>query len=196
MRYNHGGGYSYRLCPASEPLTEECFQRHHLDFDPTKQVLKWNNGSLTYPMGDKAVFVSGNVTNPPGSMWAKNPIPRIWDSKKGLANASACRGPSAVKNPQPGCLAFPAPCPWDTYAKSGFFKKCEPPKDGEPLHKCDGDSMGECSSDWVVGVVSDHVIIPKTLAPGHYILGWRWDCEYVHILSTSPPPCHLLFSPG
>merc|ERR1711977_535144 len=23
-RYNHGGGYSYRLCPRSEPLTEEC----------------------------------------------------------------------------------------------------------------------------------------------------------------------------
>ena len=29
---NHGGGYSYRLCPASEPLTEECFQRHPLKF--------------------------------------------------------------------------------------------------------------------------------------------------------------------
>eukprot|EP00660_Eupelagonema_oceanica_P006752 gene6752-400_t len=29
---NHGGGYAYRLCPASEPLTEECFQRRHLQF--------------------------------------------------------------------------------------------------------------------------------------------------------------------
>ena len=26
VRYNHGGGYSYRLCPASEKLTEACFQ--------------------------------------------------------------------------------------------------------------------------------------------------------------------------
>ena len=25
---NHGGGYSYRLCPAGEKLTEECFQKH------------------------------------------------------------------------------------------------------------------------------------------------------------------------
>ena len=23
---NHGGGYSYRLCPAAEPLTEACFR--------------------------------------------------------------------------------------------------------------------------------------------------------------------------
>jgi len=37
--------------------------------------------------------------------------------------------------------------------------------------------MGECSSDWVVGVVSDHVIIPAELPPGEYVLGWRWDCE-------------------
>jgi hypothetical protein len=28
----HGGGYSYRLCPASSNLTEECFQAHPLNF--------------------------------------------------------------------------------------------------------------------------------------------------------------------
>eukprot|EP00310_Coccolithus_braarudii_P014694 CAMPEP_0183341004 /NCGR_PEP_ID=MMETSP0164_2-20130417/7365_1 /TAXON_ID=221442 /ORGANISM="Coccolithus pelagicus ssp braarudi, Strain PLY182g" /LENGTH=248 /DNA_ID=CAMNT_0025511229 /DNA_START=87 /DNA_END=833 /DNA_ORIENTATION=+ len=33
VRFNHGGGYQYRLCPASEPLTEECFQRHPLIFN-------------------------------------------------------------------------------------------------------------------------------------------------------------------
>ena len=140
----------------------------------TKQVLKWNNGTLEYPMGDKAVFVSGNVTNPPGSMWARNPIPRIWDSKVGLNNPKACPGPSAVStHSPPGCLAFPAPCPWDTYLTKGL-KPCTKPPDGNPLHKCDGDGMGECSSDWVVGVVSDHVIIPKGLAPGEYVLSWRW----------------------
>ena len=55
------GGYSWRLCKIGDPLglTEACFQKGHLDFDPTKQVLKWNNGTLTYPMGDKAVFVAG-----------------------------------------------------------------------------------------------------------------------------------------
>ena len=26
-------------------------------------------------------------------------------------------------------------------------------------------------------MVSDRVIIPATLAPGKYVLSWRWDCE-------------------
>lgn len=46
VRYNHGGGYQYRLCPASERLTEECFRRTPLKFDTSRQVLKWGNGSL------------------------------------------------------------------------------------------------------------------------------------------------------
>ena len=41
----------------------------------------------------------------------------------------------------------------------------------------DGDGMGACSSDWVIGLISDHVLLPKDLAPGAYVLGWRWDCE-------------------
>ena len=45
MRYNHGGGYAYRLCPADQPLTEECFQQIPLDFDRSKQALVWNNGT-------------------------------------------------------------------------------------------------------------------------------------------------------
>lgn len=175
VRYNHGGGYSYRLCPAGEPLTEACFQRTPLDFDRTKQVLKWNNGSLQFPMGDKAVFVDGNVTNPPGSTWARNPLPRIWDSKVGLHNPEACPGPStrAAKSP-PGCMAFPPPCPWDTYNTTGLLP-CD--QKAGLLGRCDGNGMSQCASDWVVGVVSDHVIIPKDLPAGEYVLGWRWDCE-------------------
>lgn len=172
-----GGGYSYRLCPANEPLTEACFQRTPLKFDRSKQALKWNNGSLTYPMGAQAVFVDGNVTWPRGSEWARNPIPRIWDSKAGLHDATSCPGPTtrAAGSP-PGCLAFTPPCPWDTYTTDGLLP-CTPPPDGNPLHKCDGDGMGQCSSDWVVGVISDHVHIPNDLPGGEYVLSWRWDCE-------------------
>merc|ERR1712060_569374 len=166
-RYNHGGGYQYRLCPSSEPLTEECFQRHPLEFDRTKQTLKWNNGTLEYPMGSKAIFVDGDAVKPKGSTWARNPIPRIWDSKAGLHNPEACPGPSArAAGSPPGCLAFPAPCPWDTYNTTGLLPGTT-----------DGDGMGQCSSDWVVGVISDHVLIPNDLPAGDYVLGWRWDCE-------------------
>ena len=110
-----------RLCPASEPLTEACFQRAPLEFDRRRQVLKWNNGSLQYAMGDKAVFVDGDVTHPPGSTWARNPIPRIFDSKLGLHDPASCPGPTTRSaGDPPGCLAFPAPCPWDTYTTDGL----------------------------------------------------------------------------
>lgn len=175
IRYNHGGGYQYRLCPASEPLTEECFQRHPLEFDRKKQILKWNNGTLQYPMGDKAIFVDGDAVKPKGSTWARNPIPRIWDSKAGLHNPEVCPGPTTrEQDSPPGCLPFPAPCPWDTYTTSGLL----PCNETEGLlGVCDGDGMGECSSDWVVGVISDMVKIPDDLPSGDYVLGWRWDCE-------------------
>merc|ERR1719393_942597 len=72
-RYNHGGGYQYRLCPTSEPLTEECFMKTPLEFVRTGQQLRWNNGTrLSIP----GTWVDVG-TNPPGSTWAKNPIPRI-----------------------------------------------------------------------------------------------------------------------
>lgn len=134
-------------------------------------------------MGDQAIFVDGDIVKPRGSTWARNPLPRIWDQKTGLHNPEACPGPSTRANPLPGCLAFPAPCPWDTYNTSGLVP-C-PGTEGEDeaaagklgSGRCDGNGMGQCSSDWVVGVISDHVLIPGDLPAGEYVLGWRWDCE-------------------
>jgi hypothetical protein len=45
LRFNHGGGYQYRLCPASEPLNEDCFQRYPLEFVRDKAALEFKNGS-------------------------------------------------------------------------------------------------------------------------------------------------------
>lgn len=36
---------------------------------------------------------------------------------------------------------------------------------------------GACSGDWTLGMISDEVVIPKDIAPGKYVLSWRWDCE-------------------
>ena len=155
-RYNHGGGYSYRLCPANETLTEACFQRTPLDFDRSAQVLRWSDGKTEYAMGDQAVFVDGDVTFPVNSTWARNPIPRIFDSKLGLHDPASCPGPStrATHSP-PGCLAFPAPCPWDTYETKGLLPCPGPtgsesqdvsaPHGGRRL-RCDGDGMSQCSA--------------------------------------------------
>ena len=35
----------YRLCPADEPLTEACFQKHPLGFNPSGHQLQFNNGT-------------------------------------------------------------------------------------------------------------------------------------------------------
>ena len=194
IRYNHGGGYSYRLCPASEALTEDCFQRTPLRFDKTKQTLKWVDGSgKTYAMGDKAVFVSGEgVVFPSNSEWARNPIPRIWDSKVGLKNPDACPGPTTrAANSPPGCMQFDPPCPWDEYKTAGLLPCSDTPNsDVERFNvdignahvhrrlRCDGDGRGACSGDWVVGVISDHVYIPHDLPSGEdWVLSWRWDSE-------------------
>ena len=40
-----------------------------------------------------------------------------------------------------------------------------------------GSGQGACSGDWTMGLIYDTVKIPEDLAPGAYVLGWRWDCE-------------------
>ena len=32
-------------------------------------------------------------------------------------------------------------------------------------------------ADWTLGMVSDKVVIPKTIKPGKYVVSWRMDCE-------------------
>ena len=90
MCVDHGGGYQYRLCPADSPLTEACFQEMPLEFVKAQHKLLWNNGSLITMLGEeKGVFVSGEgVTfGPPGSTWARNPIPRVNTDNRGLVRA-------------------------------------------------------------------------------------------------------------
>ena len=62
-----------RLCPAEEELTEECFQRTHLDFVQDKQALLFRNGSRL-GIAAHSVYVSQG-TYPPNSMWTRIPIP-------------------------------------------------------------------------------------------------------------------------
>lgn len=71
IRANHGGGYQYRLCPASETPTEECFIQTPMPFaDTTTQILE---------MDDSVLHINGTYvskgTKPEGSTWAMNPLP-------------------------------------------------------------------------------------------------------------------------
>ena len=62
VRNNHGGGYSYRLCPSNEPLTEECFQRHPLEFVTDKQAIVLSNGTRTAHAALHATPLSERLT--------------------------------------------------------------------------------------------------------------------------------------
>lgn len=96
LAVNHGGGYQYRLCPKSEGLTEECFQRTPLAFDGNTQRLSFRNGT---EMEIPATYISEG-TAPYGSMWARNPIPACYDITGGLGNRG-CEKP--MFPPPRGC---------------------------------------------------------------------------------------------
>lgn len=161
IRYNHGGGYQYRLCPASQPLTEACFQKMPLKF-VGKPSLLWNNGTAKEYDG---VYVTEG-TSPKGSAWAMNPIPRIMTgpgpSSGQPSSAIGCHV-GAVGN----CRAFnPTAC--TEHATSPWHKI-------EPVARST-DVEGYCSGDWTGGQLIDQVEIPAGLT-GEFVLGWRWDCE-------------------
>ena len=147
IRANHGGGYAYRLCPASEPLTEACFQRHSLDFVGMSS-LRWN-GTGGRQMWFKGTYVAGDLTTPKGSMWAKNPIPVVdQDDVDGVIAP----------------VGFSAPCE-EPHTCTGS---------GTPDTQdciCSG-AYGPNNLEIV-----DMVLVPETLTAGDYVLGFRWDTE-------------------
>lgn len=72
---NHRGGYSWRLCPADEDLTEECFQKHPLQFAGIETALQFTNGSRQTVNAMRTTV----GTTPKFSQWTRNPIPRASD---------------------------------------------------------------------------------------------------------------------
>ena len=144
-----------------------------------QQAILWNNGSRYRIPG---AFVDETVCPvvPPGSTWARNPVPRINTDNIGLAYVGNCtQGPprredwSAAKE---DCQQFASPCPFD----QDWFE-CT---NGTDVTQggCDNvggnnDHWGMCSGDWTLGMVEDRVQIPKSLNPGKYVVSWRMDCE-------------------
>ena len=153
---NHGGGYAYRLAPADAPLTEEAFREMPLDF-VGKSILRWGGDrrtQLEFDTKEKG-WETSEGTVPKGSTWRKNPIPSGLWQREGATFAPVCDESAA-------CVA-------------GFSKLGS--KDFPPQGTC------KCSG-WSNGgpllpnlEVVDAVMVPPGLAPGKYVLQWRWDCE-------------------
>ena len=147
LQANHGGGYSYRLCPleefaANSSDAEACFQRHPLTF-VGQSAFRWG-GIEGRTTAFNATYVTEG-TSPLNSMWAMNPVPRAWRMPDGSWGAGS-------NHLQTG---------------DGFTPFCK----DEPGYTCTG-MWGPYNMEIV-----DQVAIPADLPAGSYVLGWRWDCE-------------------
>lgn len=95
---NHGGGFAYRLCPASQDRPDEaCFQQleHHLEFVDDFHTIHWTDSGEEETISAKRTKIG---TFPAGSHWSMNPIPTT-------------QGPAAFPDPcslHP-CGGYPGP---------------------------------------------------------------------------------------
>jgi len=147
LQANHGGGYSYRLCPASLALDEDCFNMWPLKMVGQSQ-LRWGGaGGRTLP------FDAWDVTEgtKAGVMWRKNPVPRAWKTKAGEWGKGS-------NHLQTG-MGFQPVCEDDGMDQKGTGQSCT----GE---------WGPYNMEIV-----DTVAIPKDLPAGKWVLNWRLDCE-------------------
>ena len=172
--YDHlcceGGGYIYRLCPASEILNEECFQKTELKWATNTHVLRFSDSAK-----DKEINAT-DVTSGGGIGWRLNPLPNVRNDPCDY-NVTEHDGPGAhcVRMHCPGCgpplYAADASCP----------DICSKHYPGTP----DGRTPTLPFPNPVPGIdfhafaVEDTVEVPDNIPAGEYILGWRWDCEVV-----------------
>jgi len=184
VRNNHGGGYSYRLCPASETLSEECFQKYPLDFIQEKQGILEPDGTIHTIKG---VFISEG-TFPKGSMWSRLPIPAAGLGPRCLPgpydNATTPNGCEKWegRSNYNGHVNGPCvPCP-ETFGSD--CSRCSNPGSTDPAHPVTPPTPGTAFPPAVKGVaespvqnVFDVLKVPAGLPAGEYVLGLRYDCE-------------------
>ncbi len=140
-----------------------------LDFVRGSQAIMWNNGSL-YPIPKAAKYVDDSVCPvvPKGSTWARNPVPRIHTDNVGMAFVGTCVQPEYTGTIA-DCQQFPTPCPeleratvankmmGEWYRSNGVNESSVPDRN---THE------GACSGDWTLGMISDELVLPKSIKPG------------------------------
>jgi len=177
VRNNHGGGYSYRLCPASEALTEACFQKYPLEFVKEKQAILFADGKRVPING---TFISEGTT-PAGSTWSRLPIPATALGPRCLP------GPNDTNSTPNGCQVWEGRTNHNGHVDGPCVPCPETP--GSDCSRCSnpgwpGSGPRPAFEPLVPGVmeapvegVLDVVQVPSHLPAGEYVLGWRYDCE-------------------
>jgi hypothetical protein len=181
---NHGGGYSYRLCPKPgkfEQLTEECFQRHPLKLSGDIQWIQWG-ANTSGRVAVKALRVDEG-TNPSRSQWTRFPMPACGGGVGGDA-----AGPSNVPGRVQGgkeCNRTQFPPPAEGVFGYGLTQCVFPGIEistaallSNITHNraCNKKELEEVANQFNVNFV-DLVEVPSNLPVGEYILSWRHDCE-------------------
>lgn len=205
---NHGGGYSWRLCKKSNNISEECFQQQVLRFAGNVSWLQYSDiipnreGYIKLPRFELPLVTVSHNTFPPGSEWARNPVPSCaycdqtkcgsrlpnmteWfepheggpdDHSKYVGGAEwykqeqcaqDCSGFSLMTCP-PGMTQFPEPLAGISSYIGTLMTNLHPPL-GTPI-----------TSIGIEGLpfsIVDKVVVPTHIAPGDYLLSWRWDSE-------------------
>eukprot|EP00037_Helgoeca_nana_P008306 m.74039 g.74039 ORF g.74039 m.74039 type:complete len:360 (+) comp18853_c0_seq1:71-1150(+) len=160
---NHGGGYSYSLCPKSEPITEECLNKLPLTFADLNHTIQYLDGrpSVQIPAIDVSVG-----TFPAGSTWRLNPIP-----------ACSCDwGRGCSINPKSSSLqkAYTtcADCDLQECGKEVGTEFPVPFPNGYGQQIWNRKRPSDTADDWVI---VDRINVPTDA--GEYVLRWRWDTE-------------------
>lgn len=156
---NHGGGYAVRLCPASQELTEECFQSHHLAFAGESSWIQF--GSHRAKRTEIRANRTTSGTSPPKSQWTKVPIPSCGGyAGGGLGCDAGCSKPQ-FESPIPGL--------WGNGPGNGCAG-CDISCGNN--RTCNQKHCGKVMDFHIV----DKVEVPE-LPEGKYVMSFRWDCE-------------------
>lgn len=161
---NHGGGYSYRLCPKNENSTEECFQRTPLQFVGNTSWIQFSNNKKNRTAIEAVRTSTG--TNPAGSQWTRNPIPPCDNG-----NASASRPIGWCGDPQ-----FEPPLQHMFEPNLKYMTQRGLYGDGPGQWPLTEEELNVWTERFSFNII-DEVQIPANLSPGGYLLGFRYDCE-------------------
>jgi len=158
---NHGGGYSYRVCPKTNTPTEDCFQSHHLSLKGDQSWLLY--GAMSDSPGARVAIPAlrlSSGTHPEGSQWTRNPIPACAGTSGGVGKGFNCSGlPPQFEPPLPGVYG---------YGKAECFKalggQCTPAQRQHVLAAFNFQ-------------IVDTLEVPRSLPAGEYVLSFRYDSE-------------------
>ena len=207
---NHGGGYSYRLCPSDGNVNEACFQRTQLDFAGKTSDVLWPNGTrLSFPR-----VTTSKGTYPKNSEWARNPIPGCYlcDAYETCgAPLAPVSGTCAIKNActsvksQDECTATATPeggtCKW-----YGPKAVCYDPQRKKPTKNCPArvwdnqvNCYGQCDGtaslekDGSCSEGTANFPAPAPAISGFGKRGWSWSiADRVQVPSNLKPGKYLL----